>query len=156
MNNTQCRLCLADIPHDYDHSLELTLEKREIQDDTTTKLEIKELGRLHHVLRTSWPDIHALVGMAFLLMMGNCAILLLRLILLDIQESCTGCERRGVIVGIYIVTVMALVGNVFVAFLARRKFKSKGISFCCVGWAGMWLIMTIWDISMSVLATKLH
>jgi hypothetical protein len=154
MNSTQCRLCLADIPHDYDHSLELTLEKGKIQDDAVTKLEIKELEP-SHVPRITWPDNHALVGMAFLLMMGNCAILLIRLILLDIQESCTGCERRGLIVGVYIVTVMALVGNVFVAFLARRKFKLKGISFCCVGWVGMWLIMTIWDISMPALATKL-
>src|SRR5271169_2537992 len=155
MNSTQCRLCLADIPHDYDHTLELTLEKGDIRDDATTKLEIKELGR-RHVRGTTWPDNNALVGMAFLLTMGNCAVLLTRLILLDIRETCMNCERRGLIVGIYIVTVMALVWNVLVVLWVRRKFKSKGITLCGVGWAGMWLIMTIWDISMPAFATKLN
>src|SRR5271170_1098673 len=154
MNRTQCRLCLADIPHDYDHSLEVTLEKGEIEDD----VEFREVG-CPHISRTSWPDYNGLVAVVFLLMMANAAVLLTRLILLDILESCVNCDRRrGLIVGIYIVTVVVLLANLFVAVLARRKFNSKWITLYCVGCAGLWsgqLIRTIWDISVSALVTKL-
>jgi len=154
MNRTQCRLCLADIPHDYDHSLEVTLEKGEIQDN----VEFKELD-CPHISRKSWLDYNGLIAIVFLLMMANAAVLLTRLILLDILESCVKCERRrGLIVGIYIVTVVAVLGNLFVTFLARRKFNSKWITLYCVGCAGLWagqLIRTVWDIPIPVLVTKL-
>ena len=154
MNRTQCRLCLADIPHDYDHSLEVTLEKGEIEDD----VEFKEV-ECPHISRTSWPDYHGLVAVVFLLLMANAAVLFTRLILLDILESCVKCERRrGLIVGIYIVTVVAVLGNLFVTFLARRKFNSRWITLYCVCSVGLWsgqLIRTIWDISIPAPVMKL-
>src|SRR5271170_3516549 len=107
MNRTQCRLCLADIPHDYDHSLEVTLEKGETEDD----VEFKEL-ECPIISRKSWPDHNGLVAVVFLLLIANAAVLFVRLILLDILESCVKCEkRRDLVVGIYIVTVVAVLGN---------------------------------------------
>jgi hypothetical protein len=154
MNKTQCRLCLADIPHDYDHSLEVTLEKGEIEDD----VEFKKL-ECPLISQSSWPDYNGLVAVVFLLLMANAAVLFTRLILLDILESCVNCERRrGLIVGIYIVTVVGVLGNLFVTVLARRKFNSNWITLYCVCYVGLWsgqLIRTIWDISIPAPVMKL-
>jgi len=156
MNSTQCRLCLADIPHDYDHSLELSREKRDSRehDEACRGLDIKELQRLQSLQQT-WPDSNALVGVTFLLMIGNGAALLAPLILLDIQNSCINCWGTCLTVGIHLSTLIPFGANVLMAIFATRKFNSKWIALYSVGWAGMWLIVAICDISRAALVKKI-
>ena len=149
MNTTQCRLCLAHIPHNYNHSSQVTGEKGEIV-QASTKSEFKETG-CPDAPRRNWPDNNALVAITFLVMVGNLALLLTRLILLDILEACANSERgTGLIIGIYIVIVIAFLGNSFVAVLARRNFNSKWITLYGASGAGIWatqLMRTLRDTS---------
>ena len=144
MNTTQCRLCLADIPHDYDHALEVSLENGPIE--AWTKVDIEPLT----VPRT-WPDDQTTVEITYLLFVVDLSLLNSYLILWELLDSCVDSEKRtALVIGMYAVNIICLALNAVVGQLVLRKFKSWIIFVVCLIFGSLSfliLIKSIWDFS---------
>jgi hypothetical protein len=87
----QCRLCLADIPHDYDHSLEVCVEKPEALAMFNHQLDNFD-DSCHKLITwpqtlSGWPNSAAIACMLFTLVVANAAILILILVVWSLAAS---------------------------------------------------------------------
>jgi hypothetical protein len=152
MKAAQCRLCLADIPHDYDHSLEVELEKGDLEDlDEVTFDFITPGDRLVHSPER-WPDAFATAAAIFTLLICNLTILLLFLIIwssyresISVTSCCQGIK---LLAADYACAGGSALFNLIMAIMAEKKLKSRVISFTLGVAAAFWCGVLIW--------TRLH
>lgn len=135
MRNTQCRLCLAGIPHDYDHSLEfIALEK----EDSKKVDEIDDPPQQwQQYLSSNWPDSAAVASLLLILFVLNAAVFITWLVLRDLF-SCDSCHRMIWIAVSSSIAGVCAIANFCFAFIGRRKFKSRIISGSCLSVGSFW------------------
>jgi hypothetical protein len=151
MKGTQCRLCLADIPHDFDHSLEIIEEaaNSEIashrEDDTVYHSDglspFKKSRRLHN-----WPDSAAIASIiCFLFAVNAGAYILWLIVLCCFKESLqsTHDSTWAWITALYLIAAMGGLLNWCLAFVAKRKLESTLIAFLCWITGGFWCCVLV-------------
>lgn len=135
MRITQCRLCLADIPHEYDHSLEfITLGK----EDSIIVDEIDDPPKQRQKDPSSnWPNSAAIASLLFMLLVLNAAVFIAWLVLLDLflGHSCHRIIRIAVSSSI---SGACAIANFCFTFVGRTKFKSRIISGFCLSAGSFW------------------
>ena len=138
MRTTQCRLCLANIPHDYDHSLEfISLEK----EDSIKVDEIAEpLQQRQRHSSSNWPDSAAIATLLFILFALNAAVFITWLVLRDLF-SCDSCHRMMRTALSSSIAGGCAITNFCFVLVGRRKFRSRiicGSSFTAGSfWCGV-------------------
>lgn len=146
MKYTQCSLCLADIPHDIDHSLEIIEEaaNSEIathnEDDTAHHSEELFPFKKSHKLQ-NWPDSAAIACIICFLFAVNAAVYILWLIVLcSFKESPQNAHDStpAWIAALYLIAATSGLLNWCLAFAAKRKLESTFIAFLC------WIAGSFW------------
>jgi hypothetical protein len=148
MRTAQCRLCLADIPHDYDHSLEVELEKGDLEElDEVTFDFITPNNRPAHS-SDRWPDAFATTALIFVLLICNLMMLLVFLVIWSLYResmSSTSCCQGSILLAAdYACAGGNVVMNLSGAIVARKKLKSRVISFAMGVAAAFWCGVLIW------------
>ncbi len=135
MKTTQCRLCLADVPHDYDHSLEIITTEREDSIEVHGVDDPRRQRQQHPPL--NWPDSGAITSLFFILFILNAAAFIIWLVLQD-WRSCDPCDRTIRIAVSFSTAGFCGLVNFCLAFVGRRKFKSGILCFCCLTAGSFW------------------
>ena len=135
MRTARCKLCLADIPWEYDHSFEIVAMEKEDSIEVHGAHDPRRQRQQHP--SSNWPDSGAVASLFFILFVLNAAAFIIWLILRD-TFSCDLCHRA-----IWIIVSLSTAGfcglvNFCLAFVGRRKFKSGILNFCCLLTGSFW------------------
>lgn len=154
MKTIECRLCLAEIPHDYDHPLELTSEKANLDLESLDEVTFDYIEHNHRFRplqkNRQWPDSVATAGVLFLLFISNASLYIIWLIFLglylkdfEIQDSSKPTTTWKVAV-LYSISGTGSFLNGLVAFISERQLGSKLITFVSVMFGLTWCGILIW------------
>jgi hypothetical protein len=150
MKSTQCRLCLADIPHDFDHSLEI------IEDIANSEIASHKDNTVHHSVGPfpfyerhnsyNWPDTAAIACLICFLFAVNAGIYIFWLIVLccfkESQQNAHD-STRAWITALYLIAAVNVLLNWCLAFAARRKLNSIVITSLCWIAGGFWCCVLV-------------
>jgi hypothetical protein len=147
MKNPRCRLCLADIPHDYDHSLEVEFEKEHCEEFEEVAFDLIPPDTKRP--SDSWPDASATVSVIFTVLVANLSLLYLFLILwASYLHNTEGTSADGQwnnwLVAVYCCAGGSLVVNSVMAYVLEKKLKSRVILFTVVFAVVFWGGAVIW------------
>jgi len=152
MTTVQCRLCVADIPHGYDHSLEVAQSKHPattVADELNT-LALLERGGTKLDKTCEWPDCAAIVYILFLLFVINAAALIAWLITLSsYQDHVVTCESKRWLAGGMSIVVLSALSNWAVALRTARRIKSIIVEVVCWITGATWWGLLIWMVILS-------
>lgn len=149
MTTTQCRLCLADVPHDYDHPLEQISSEKALEIDVDNSDDEVLNGHeqyppgLPQGQSWEWPNSAAITTILFTLYILNAIIFITYLVIQDILRSgshSTGMTTERTIISIAVAGICALI-NFILAFLGRKYFKSSVLGFYCFITGAVWCVV---------------
>ena len=132
MRPTQCRLCLAGIPHDYDHSLELP------EEDSIKVDEIDDPPQQRRQHPSSyWLNSTAIASLLFILFVLNASVFITCLVLRDLFSH-NSCHRMMQISLSSSIAGVCAIANFCFVLIGRRRFKSRIISGSCLTAGSFW------------------
>jgi hypothetical protein len=154
MTTVQCRLCVADIPHGYDHNLEVAQSEHPA---TTIANELNnftllEQGGTKEDKDTTykWPDCAAIVCILFLHFVMNAAALIAWLITLSsYHDRVVTCESKRWLAGSMSIVVLSALSNWAVALATARRIKSMIVEMVCWITGAIWWGLLIWMVTLS-------
>jgi len=143
MKTTQCRLCQADIPHDYDHSIELSSEKPDSQDLDSVHFDPIHQSRVQPRQKEQWPDSAATAGVLFFLFISNASLFIVWLIFwglytkgLEVQDSPEPAAWK--VTAVYLIAGVTCFLNGVMAYIAIRQLGSRLVCFGSVVFGLFW------------------
>lgn len=147
MKNSRCRLCVADIPHDYDHSLEVEYENEVSQEFEEVTFDL--IAQTTPSPSERWPDASGTAAVIFTLLVANLSLLLLFLIIwssyLDNKSVSYACCRPDYwLVAEYCCAGVSFILNSVMAYVAEKKLESRVVLFFVVFAGVFWAGALIW------------
>jgi hypothetical protein len=155
MKTTQCRLCLAEIPHDYDHTLEIISEKQDVEDEElgVVTFEYIHNPRFRRVQqqhqKQQWPNSAATTGILFLLFVSNASLFILWLIFwglylneFDAQKSADPTIWK--VGAVYSIAGTGCFLNGLMVYISERQLGTRLISFMSVIFGLIWCSIVVW------------
>lgn len=154
MTTVQCRLCVADIPHGYDHSLEVAQSKQPATAiaDELNNLALLEQGGIKEDTNKTYkrPDCAAIVCILFLHFVINAATLITWLITLSsYHDRVVTCESKRWLAGSMSIVVLSALSNWAVALGTARRIKSMIVEMVCWITGAIWWGLLIWMVTLS-------
>jgi hypothetical protein len=142
----QCKLCLKDIPHDYDHSLGPSLEEKGVNsifpllDVDIRYLTPSQQEKLRKQLQSS--SNVAEITAVFLLFVMNATLFIIWLVILDsLKDSLfseDGSSYKSWIVIIRCFAGGVVLGNAYLAYAAKTHLRSVVVTFFCCAAGAFW------------------
>jgi hypothetical protein len=156
MKTTQCRLCLAEIPHDYDHTLEIISEKQDLGEEELGEVTFEYIHnpRFRRVQqqqqqKQQWPNSAATTGLLFLLFVSNASLFIVWLILWGLYLKEVEAQKSTDPVIWKVAAVYSIAGtgcflNGLMVYISERQLGTRLISFVSGIFGLVWCSIVLW------------
>jgi hypothetical protein len=147
LTTMQCGLCLGDIPHDYDHSLEPSLEDKGVNsispllDVDIRYLTLSQQEKLRKQLESK-PNAAEIATAVFLLFVLNATLFILWLVILDSLKgslfSQDGSSYKNWNAIFRCFAGGFVLGNAYLAYATKKHLRSVVVIFFCCAAGAFW------------------
>ena len=146
MTTVECRLCLADIPHGYDHSLEIP-QARDAANEPFFKPVLPNVPPAVPSPKQG-PDITAIAYAFYSIFITGASLFISWLIILaaylDAVAACDTCDGKGWAFGLFGLSIAGMLLNWVFALATRKEIKCWIIELGFWIGGGFWGGVLIW------------